>query len=71
MNDYINLRKRGIDEAAAAELRARLATFDDDWNDPDMDEYDNYEAEIVQLKAEAGAFDNSDVHDGRARTKID
>ena len=30
----------GIDEAQAADLRARLHTFEGDWNRPDMDGYD-------------------------------
>ncbi len=40
----INLRTRGIDEKQAAELRARLATFADDWGSPEMSIYDNYDA---------------------------
>lgn len=30
----------GIGEAQAADLRARLRTFEEDWNHPDMDGYD-------------------------------
>ena len=30
----------GIDEAQAADLRARLRTFDEDWNRPNMEGYD-------------------------------
>ena len=30
----------GIGEAQAADLRARLRTFEEDWNRPDMDVYD-------------------------------
>jgi hypothetical protein len=36
----INLRERGIDEAAAADLRARLGAFIEDWDRPEMDVYD-------------------------------
>jgi hypothetical protein len=36
----IDLRARGIDEAHAADLRARLATFAEDWDSPEMDIYD-------------------------------
>ena len=43
----IDLRARGIDEAQAADLRARLATFAEDWNSPEMDIYDNYDAAQV------------------------
>jgi hypothetical protein len=35
----IDLRQLGIDEQLAADLRARLATFED-WNDREMDVYD-------------------------------
>ena len=40
----IDLRKRGIDEAQAADLRSRLSTFEKDWNSPEMDIYDDYNA---------------------------
>src|SRR5919108_4646308 len=40
----IDLRARGIDEAHAAELRARLAMFAEDWDSPDMAVYDDYDA---------------------------
>ncbi|MGH2397327.1 MAG: hypothetical protein ACRDFW_10130 [bacterium] len=33
---HIGLRARGIDEAQAAELRAQLGTFAEEWNSPDM-----------------------------------
>lgn len=36
----VNLRERGIDEEQAADLRARLATFEEDWKRPDMEAYD-------------------------------
>ena len=35
-----DLRARGIDEAQAAELRARLNTFSEDWERPEADIYD-------------------------------
>ena len=40
----IDLRARGIDETQAADLRARLTTFAQDWDSPEMDIYDNYDA---------------------------
>ena len=40
----IELRERGIDEAQATDLRARLATFAQDWNRPEMDVYDQAKA---------------------------
>lgn len=38
--DKRQLSTYGIDEAQAADLRARLRTFEEDWNHPDMDVYD-------------------------------
>ncbi len=38
--DKRQLSTYGIDEAQAADLRARLRTFEEDWNHPDMDAYD-------------------------------
>lgn len=37
----IDLRDRGIDEAQAADLRARLAGIRGDWERPEMDVYDD------------------------------
>jgi hypothetical protein len=36
----IDLEERGIKEAQAADLRARLQTFADDWERPEMEAYD-------------------------------
>ena len=36
----IDLRERGIDEAQAAQLRGQFATFAEDWERPEMDDYD-------------------------------
>ena len=47
----IDLRKRGIDEAQAAEMRARLASFAEDWESPEMNVYDNYNEEKAKLQA--------------------
>ena len=44
----IDLRAIGIDEAQAADLRARLATFAEDWDDPEMDIYDEYYAATIK-----------------------
>jgi hypothetical protein len=46
---YIDLQTRGIDEAQAAELRAQLGTFAEEWNSPDMALYDNYDAAKAKL----------------------
>lgn len=39
----IDLREQGIDETQAANLRARLTTFVEDWSSSEMDGYDNYD----------------------------
>jgi hypothetical protein len=36
----VTLSARGIDETQAADLRARLATFAEEWDSPEMDVYD-------------------------------
>jgi hypothetical protein len=38
--DAVDLEARGIDEAQAATLRARLQTFAEDWERPEMEAYD-------------------------------
>jgi hypothetical protein len=40
----IYLREYGIEQAQASELRERLATFAEDWDSPEMDVYDDYDA---------------------------
>ena len=40
----VDLRSRGIDEEQARELRGRLATFTEEWESPEMDAYDDYDA---------------------------
>ncbi len=37
----IELKTRGINEEQAADLRARLVTFAQDWDSPEMSIYDN------------------------------
>jgi len=39
----IDLHERGIDPAQAAEIRARLASFSEDWDTPEMSIYDDYD----------------------------
>ena len=39
----------GIDKKQAAELRARLTTFAEDWDSPEMDIYDDYEKAKTKL----------------------
>lgn len=45
----IDLQVRGIDVAHAAELRARLASFAEEWESPEMDIYDDYDAAKASL----------------------
>jgi len=42
-SNSIDLHTRGINETMAANLRARLATFAEDWNSPEMDIYNDYD----------------------------
>jgi hypothetical protein len=44
----IDLSSVGIDKAQAADLRARLATFAEDWSSPEMAVYDDYAAAKAQ-----------------------
>ncbi len=44
-----DLRAHGISREQAAELRARLMPFAEDWERPEMDVYDNYDAAKSQL----------------------
>lgn len=45
----IDLQARGIDAREAAELRARLDRFTDNWDSPEMAAYDNYDEVIVAI----------------------
>jgi len=45
----IDLRVRGIDEMQAADLRAQLAMFVEDWDSAEMSLYDNYDAAKATL----------------------
>jgi hypothetical protein len=46
----VDLRARGFDEVQAAELRARVATFIEDWDSPEMAVYDHYDAAKARLQ---------------------
>jgi len=45
----VDLRSRGIDTHGAAELRAQLQRFAEDWDSPEMSEYDDYDATKATL----------------------
>ena len=47
-SDDVDLRARGISPTQAAELRAALSTFED-WDEPEMDVYDDYDAAKSKL----------------------
>lgn len=56
--DDIDLRERGIDESLAAEMRARLATFAEDWDAPEMDLYDTeFESKPAESAKQAASAD--------------
>ncbi len=40
----VPLGPRGIDQAQAAKLRDNLAAFAEDWESPEMEVYDDYDA---------------------------
>jgi hypothetical protein len=44
----VDLREQGISREQAAQLRATLATFED-WNDPEMEIYDDYDQNLAAL----------------------
>jgi len=46
----VDLASQGIGEAEAAELRTALATFED-WDSPEMDIYDDYDAAKAKLQS--------------------
>ena len=46
----VDLGEHGIDKTQAAELRARLTCFAEDWESPEMSIYDNYDEERAKLR---------------------
>ncbi|MBC7812946.1 MAG: hypothetical protein H7175_17450 [Burkholderiales bacterium] len=48
----VDLRALGISKAQAAELRWRLQCFAEDWDDPAMDIYDDYDNALKALKGD-------------------
>jgi hypothetical protein len=45
----VDLRSRGINKTQAAELRARMGAFAEDWDSPEMEQYNNYDAAKANL----------------------
>ncbi len=43
-SNSVDLQERGIDKKEAEELRSKLLIFSEDWNNPEMDIYDNYDS---------------------------
>jgi hypothetical protein len=48
-SNEIDLEFQGIDREQAEVLRANFATFSEDWDSPEMDIYDNYDAAKANL----------------------
>jgi hypothetical protein len=48
-NKAVDLRQHGINREQAAELRAGFAAFED-WNDPEMEIYDDYDNNLASLR---------------------
>ena len=48
----VDLRARGFTTELAAELRQRLLTFEEDWNAPEMEAYDEFEAQSSKDKGQ-------------------
>jgi hypothetical protein len=40
---YVDLDTRGIGRRRALELRERLSSFSEDWDSPEMEDYDRYD----------------------------
>ncbi len=51
--EEVDLKARGVNEEQAAELRARLSTFAEDWERPEMDAYDDYDRHKAALDAKS------------------
>jgi hypothetical protein len=47
--DVVNLAAAGIERFQSKFLHNSLATFADDWNNPEMSIYDNYDAAKSQI----------------------
>lgn len=52
MLEDTDLLTRGISQEEAAALRARLSTFAEDWERPEMDAYDDYDHQKAALDAQ-------------------
>ena len=49
-SNSIDLQKHGITKVQASDMRARLASFAEDWNRPEMSVYDNYDEAKAKLQ---------------------
>jgi len=47
----IDLASRGIDAIQATDLRSHLASFAEEWESPEIDAYDDYDAAVGALSA--------------------
>ena len=48
-NGSVDLARRGFDQPRVAELRNRLTAFAEEWNSPEMQAYDDYDAAKSKL----------------------
>ena len=47
----LDLRALGVTEEQAADLRARLAAFSEDWDRAEMDRYDDYDTALQDVNS--------------------
>ena len=45
----VDLRKRGMDQKQVAELQTAFVAFAEEWDSPEMDIYDNYDAAKARI----------------------
>ena len=48
-SSHVDMQTRGIGPEQAGELRDRLKVFTEDWDSPEMDIYDDYDAAKARL----------------------
>ena len=58
--NVVDLAARGIDEAQAADLRARLHTFAADWDQPEMDIYPKLRQRTADFRQQRSCHNNYD-----------
>jgi hypothetical protein len=51
-----DLHLRGINDMQAADLRMRFTTFAEDWDSPEMNQYDDYDSATIPPKSAEATF---------------